>query len=355
MFDERAQDCKAENHSLSHPPILNLISAGDLPRLKKGVLVAPRSDGLFVGTFDDALILDLPGARAALAQCDGSNSIGQIANLVGMAVTDLLKLISTLDHASFITFESTKNQHLISELQLLDWYPQNSNLPDSNNLEKRANAIINISKLNRIGMALSGILAASGVGTITSEDDRKISTNDLVGGYLRLSDVGRSRSDVLKDQIRESSYVKSVISTKSHKLIIATTTPEPELLADWMRGTTPFFLINGLDRDNLTFGPFVIPGQTPCPRCIDLHFIDRDPNWSSVTLSQFLDRRREIPTAMALLGASLGAIFALAQIDHGDQLDPGLNGKTFTYSASDLSRPIIRRWGRHPLCGCAWK
>jgi hypothetical protein len=165
---------------------------------------------------------------------------------------------------------------------------------------------------------------------------------------------------------------------KNSSLIIATSPPDPELLAEWMRGNTPFFLIDGLDRDNLTFGPLVNPGKDACPRCIDLHCLDRDPNWNSVSLAHFLHRRRELSSPLAMLGASIGAIFALAQLDqlvHPDRVDQmsrmdsmdqnkaenqrssqfQLRGKTITYSASELTHPIIRRWSRHPLCGCSWQ
>ena len=196
--------------------------------------------------------------------------------------------------------------------------------------------------------------------------------SDLIGGYLRLSDVGRSGNEVLADQSRESSQSKNSSDLKNPTLIIATAPPDPELLAEWMRGSTPFFLIDGLDRDNLTFGPFVNPGKDACPRCIDLHCLDRDPNWNSVSLAHFLDRRRELSTPLALLGASIGAIFALAQLDQIDQvaenpspfLSPFLSpfpsqfqlrGKTITYSGSELMHPVIRRWSRHPLCGCSWQ
>jgi len=245
-------------------------------------------------------------------------------------------------------------------------------------MKKRITTTIYISKLNRIGFALSGTLLASGIGAVISDDNRKITMSDLIGGYLRLSDVGRSRNEVLADQSRENSQSKNSSDLRNPTLIIATTPPDPEILAEWMRGSTPFFLIDGLDRDNLTFGPFVNPGKDACPRCIDLHCLDHDPNWNSVSLAHFLDRRRELSTPLALLGASIGAIFALAQLDqldHIDQVDPAdqtgqetpsqissqfqsqfqLRGKTITYSGSELMHPVIRRWSRHPLCGCSWQ
>jgi hypothetical protein len=366
------------------------ITGADFPRLKVGVLVSPRTDGLFVGTFDDALIIDLPGARAALALCDGSKSINSIANSVGILASDLIELISTLNSSSLLTFGKISNQKLLPEMQLIDWYQQSSSIGQQESIEKRLTSTVYVSKLNRIGFALSGILLASGVGAVISDDNRKITIEDIVGGYLRLSDVGRTRNEVLIDQSRENAQSKNVnnLSNVNHgsnpnhlknsSLIIATSPPDPELLAEWMRGNTPFFLIDGLDRDNLTFGPFVNPGKDACPRCIDLHCLDRDPNWNSVSLAHFLDRRRELSSPLAMLGASIGAIFALAQLDqlvHPDRVDQmsrmdlmdhnktenqrssqfQLRGKTITYSASELTHPIIRRWSRHPLCGCSWQ
>ena len=368
--------------------VTETVSRNDFPRVKVGVLLSPRADGLFVGTFDDALIIDLPGARAALALCDGSKSISAIAILVGISESDLIELISTLDHAALITFEKVTNQKLLPELQLIDWYPQSATQSATScrpeRMKKRLTTTIYISKLNRIGFALSGTLLASGIGAVISDDNRKITMSDLIGGYLRLSDVGRSRNEVLADQSRENSQSKNSSDLRNPTLIIATTPPDPEILAEWMRGSTPFFLIDGLDRDNLTFGPFVNPGKDACPRCIDLHCLDRDPNWNSVSLAHFLDRRRELSTPLALLGASIGAIFALAQVDQLDQVDQvaqvdpahpadqtgqetpsqissqfqsqfQLRGKTITYSGSELMHPVIRRWSRHPLCGCSWQ
>ena len=382
-------DCKMDespsSYGISTKSSTERISGADFPRLKVGVLVSPRADGLFVGTFDDALIIDLPGARAALALCDGSKSINSIATSIGILTSDLIELISTLNCSSLVTFEKISNQKLLPEMQLIDWYQQLSPIGRQESMEKRINATIYISKLNRVGFALSGILLASGVGAVISDDNRKITIADIVGGYLRLSDVGRARNEVLIDQSRENTQSKNVnnlsnVSNVNHlnqikksTLIISTSPPDPELLAEWMRGGTPFFLIDGLDRDNLTFGPFVNPGKDACPRCIDLHCLDRDPNWNSVSLAHFLDRRRELSSPLAMLGASVGAIFALAQLDQLAHLDrfnsmgPAiqgiderssqfqLRGKTITYSASELMHPIIRRWSRHPLCGCSWQ
>jgi hypothetical protein len=387
MFNEKINDELTGNPTKSSN---QSISGADFPRLKVGVLVSPRTDGLFVGTFDDALIIDLPGARAALALCDGSKSINSIATSVGILASDLIELISTLNCSSFVTFGKISNQKLLPEMQLMDWYQQSSSIGQQESMEKRLTSTVFVSKLNRIGFALSGILLASGVGTVISDDNRKITIEDIVGGYLRLSDVGRTRNEVLIDQSRENAQSKNVNNlshvnhgsnpnqVKNSSLIIATSPPDPELLAEWMRGNTPFFLIDGLDRDNLTFGPFVNPGKDACPRCIDLHCLDRDPNWNSVSLAHFLDRRRELSSPLAMLGASIGAIFALAQLDqlvHPDRVDQmsqmdsmdqnkaenqrssqfQLRGKTITYSASELTHPIIRRWSRHPLCGCSWQ
>ena len=84
----RKNEDNQSTHGNTAKSLSERISGADFPRLKVGVLVSPRTDGLFVGTFDDALIIDLPGARAALALCDGSKSINSIANLVGILASD---------------------------------------------------------------------------------------------------------------------------------------------------------------------------------------------------------------------------------------------------------------------------
>ena len=121
-------DCKMDespsSYGISTKSSTERISGADFPRLKVGVLVSPRADGLFVGTFDDALIIDLPGARAALALCDGSKSINSIATSIGILTSDLIELISTLNCSSLVTFEKISNQKLLPEMQLIDWYQQ---------------------------------------------------------------------------------------------------------------------------------------------------------------------------------------------------------------------------------------
>ena len=206
----RKNEDNQSTHGNTAKSLSERISGADFPRLKVGVLVSPRTDGLFVGTFDDALIIDLPGARAALALCDGSKSINSIASSVGILASDLIELISTLNYSSLVTFEKISNQKLLPEMQLMDWYQQSSSTGQQESMEKRLITTVYISKLNRIGFALSGILLASGVGAVISDDNRKITIEDIVGGYLRLSDVGRTRNEVLIDQSRENSQSKNV-------------------------------------------------------------------------------------------------------------------------------------------------
>ncbi len=59
------------------------------------------------------------------------------------------------------------------------------------------------------------------------------------------------------------------------------------------------------DDAGVTIGPIVVPGRTPCLRCIDLHRCDEDPAWAVAAFQLAAgDRRAALtPDAAALAGA----------------------------------------------------
>ncbi|WP_432490789.1 hypothetical protein [Kineococcus gypseus] len=100
------------------------------------------------------------------------------------------------------------------------------------------------------------------------------------------------------------------------------------------------------DTDALV-GPLVLPGTTPCLRCLDLHRTDADPGWPAVR-DRFAraDGAEESATASALAG--LAALQVLAHLDGGR---PAALGATLELL---LPEGLVqqRRWAPHPQCGC---
>jgi bacteriocin biosynthesis cyclodehydratase domain-containing protein len=97
-------------------------------------------------------------------------------------------------------------------------------------------------------------------------------------------------------------------------------------------------------------GPLVLPGRSPCLRCLDLQRADRDPAWPRV-LAQLTGRGGRVPeeTASALLAASLAALQVLGHLD--GRRRPAALAATLEVELPDglVSR---RPWVSHPSCGC---
>jgi hypothetical protein len=112
----------------------------------------------------------------------------------------------------------------------------------------------------------------------------------------------------------------------------------------------------------LVVGPLVLPGGSPCLRCLDLHRTDRDPTWPRL-LAQLPGRATAADvgeTASSRLGAALAALQVLAHLDGlgaparpTPPAPPAAVGATLEVDLPDglVSR---RAWTLHPACGCSW-
>jgi bacteriocin biosynthesis cyclodehydratase domain-containing protein len=96
-------------------------------------------------------------------------------------------------------------------------------------------------------------------------------------------------------------------------------------------------------------GPLVLPGQTPCLRCMALGRGERDPHWPLLS-AQLIGSPTTEPcdVTLASLVASLAAMEALAYIDDEE---PQTIGGLLEF---DPLRASLRRRtvDAHPTCGC---
>ncbi|MGN6301389.1 MAG: hypothetical protein ACTHN8_09910 [Angustibacter sp.] len=103
--------------------------------------------------------------------------------------------------------------------------------------------------------------------------------------------------------------------------------------------------------DHVVIGPMVLPGRSPCLRCLDLHRADRDPAWPHVVAQLVRQRAGTAPreTASTVLAAGLAALQVLAQLD--GCAAPASVGRTLEVVLPDglVER---RRWRPHASCGC---
>ena len=105
-------------------------------------------------------------------------------------------------------------------------------------------------------------------------------------------------------------------------------------------------------------GPFVVPGQTACLRCIDAHRSVRDPDHVAVTNRYVRATARARPDGVPDVVDPLLATVAVAWAvrDVVARID-GRRPSTWSRTVFLDPEPAHRReedWSRHPECGCSW-
>lgn len=125
-------------------------------------------------------------------------------------------------------------------------------------------------------------------------------------------------------------------------------------LDDLVRAGRPHLLVATVE-GRVELGPFVMPGQTACLRCLDAHRGERDPR-RSLVLEQYAaagPRRDGVPEpvdepvfATALAWAARDCLTWL------EGYRPTLWSRSITFGPGMAADD--RTWMRHPHCGCAW-
>jgi bacteriocin biosynthesis cyclodehydratase domain-containing protein len=133
--------------------------------------------------------------------------------------------------------------------------------------------------------------------------------------------------------------------------------PRRDLTDPLMREAIPHLVVR-LREGEAVVGPFVLPGLTPCLRCLDSHLADEDPSWpllvQQYALATRSDRADGVPEPVdAPLAAAAVAWAARELAAYAEGRAPATLGRTVTLAARG-AEPETRPWWPHPRCGCGW-
>lgn len=134
-------------------------------------------------------------------------------------------------------------------------------------------------------------------------------------------------------------------------VVLAHFAVSPRLSGALLSSDTPHLPIV-VDGSGIHVGPLVMPGETGCLHCVDLHRIDRDSAWP-VLATQLLERTAPEPAPLLTLeAASLAARFIAGSASAAQRFASTAEaGVSVSVRAADARR----EWHRHrphPLCGC---
>jgi bacteriocin biosynthesis cyclodehydratase domain-containing protein len=128
------------------------------------------------------------------------------------------------------------------------------------------------------------------------------------------------------------------------------------MLLHWTHQKLPHLVIHAPIGDEIVVGPLVIPGESPCIRCLSLYQID---NFGFTQLERIdLTLVNELPAATAYYIAAIAAAQILHFIDETlsdfkphEPRNTGVGEVTYI-NFQRLTEPQVVAIARHPLCGC---
>jgi bacteriocin biosynthesis cyclodehydratase domain-containing protein len=308
-----------------------------------------------------------PGHHKLLASLDGSRDredVHRLAARLGLTrqdVSDLLRLLHR--HGLVVDADVVSASEVHSDDERARLAPDLASLALRHGsdatarsvLRRRQRSWVEVRGASRVGSAVATLLAAAGIGRVSVADPLPVGLADVGPTGLLLPDVGGSREVAARERVR--TVAPSARATRStgpatpELVVLAPPTgPDQTLVATWSRRSTPHLLAFVRETTGVV-GPLVVPGETCCLFCLDLHRRDLDPGWPVIAAQ--LGRgpaNQACDVGLATLVAAQAALQALAYVDGSDPVV--LDGTLETSLSTGLTRR--RSWSPHPTCGCRW-
>ncbi|MFE7508206.1 thiamine biosynthesis protein ThiF [Promicromonospora sp. NPDC057488] len=224
-------------------------------------------------------------------------------------------------------------------------------------LAARAERVVGLAGLGRLGTAVALHLATAGVGGLVLHDPLPVQTTDVGLGGLRTADVGQARDAAVRALLAERSPRVAVrvdgggagLDPEALDAVVVTE-PHAAHPARYQRllGLGVPHLPVVVREADVVVGPLVRPGRSACVSCVDLARADADREWPALAAQL---RETAEPTHEATLAAVAAATAAgqvLAQLDGHRPTAVGACLEISLPAGLPRARPVEP----HPRCGC---
>jgi hypothetical protein len=296
---------------------------------------------LLDGSYDRATVL----SAAAVQGCDPARA---------ERLLDLLTRAGLLgdagqDRSPLLGLRADERERLSADLASLALVRGDGGLPA---LALRRDLQVLVVGTGRVGAPLAVALATAGVGAVDVVDDDVTRPQDTGVGGLGLGDVGRPRGQAVRELVHRAAPSLSRLPVVRPDLVVLASGRDDvrDRARRLVLDGTAHLLVEVREATGVV-GPLVLPGRTPCLRCLDLTRSDLDPAWP--VLAHQLpaagegDQGCDGPLALAV--AAQAAMQVLAMAD--GTTEPAALGGTLEMALPDW-RWRRRSWPLHPDCGC---
>lgn len=248
------------------------------------------------------------------------NLLPRMASADATEIQDLIARLGGVLRRTQSHFPELSDQHVQLRFKEILRLFASTSIDPIEAMKNRSRARIFMNKLSPFGLVLAKGLAAAGIGVILSDDQVRVSSQDLGPLGFRSEDLGKPRVTASRDElsgqinIQHHSRITSGFDTVDVALLIATDVLNPTVYQRWLSRDIPHLLVN-FDEAGVEVSHLVVPGITPCLGCLELTKAQSSDKWHVfATQLDYLDRDFS-DAASTLFGASIALTRTLERID----------------------------------------
>jgi hypothetical protein len=221
-------------------------------------------------------------------------------------------------------------------------------------LQARRAAMVAVHGTSRLATSVAATFAAAGVGWVHLVHGGDVSASDACPGGVTPADEGRRFVVAAEEAVRRYGPdidTGPIPPERSADLVVLTDPAplDPSVRSALHQDRVPH-LPAGVDGQHAVVGPLVLPGQTSCLRCADLHRTDRDPAWPALAVQLGARPRRRVNSDVALCLATVGVAVGQA-LAYLDRQQPATIEASLEWQLPDW-RLRRRSWPVHHGCDC---
>ncbi|MFE6284656.1 TOMM precursor leader peptide-binding protein [Streptomyces sp. NPDC057877] len=233
-------------------------------------------------------------------------------------------------------------------------------------LAARRSLRVQVRGAGRVGSVLASLLSGAGVGEVDVRDGGCVEPWDVAPGGHPATAVGERRDESARRAVRRAAPDRPPRRGPQsppedggpgrHLVIlaprddVAVHAPDPTAAEPLITSGTPH-LYAGVVEGTGVVGPFVLPGETACARCLHEARTDRDPTWPRLVAQWRSGRQPQVrpcDVTLATTVAGLAAAHALAFLDGRPPSSAGARWEVSLPGLHWHARPV---WA-HPACPC---
>lgn len=313
-----------------------------------------------------AVLLELANPRAAqlLDLLDGTRSERAVlanAATVRVAPAEARLLLDTLRAAGLVVpahsllprdLAGPARARLAGEADALALAVPGPPATPAQVVRRRRTARVLVTGVGRLGAAITVGLAQAGVGHVTPELTGPVRPTDMVGTGLTAAEVGRPLAAAIRAALGRCAPGTTTAPLRRGRvdLVVQLGTDRPAALlaTGYAQRRQPHLLVD-VRGGVPVVGPLVRPPAGPCLNCVDLHRIDRDPDWPRIAAQLAADGGEQAcATATRLAAVAYAVAEALAHLDGGAPETLGC-----AVEVAGAGRLRRRQWPPHPSCRCS--